>query len=93
MSHNTRVVIAETDREFDAIVSRAAADASLSPAEYRASLSGAIAGTPDQCVEQIQDYVDSGITYFFLLFPDPIPSDRLELFAGEVMPKFNDTTA
>ena len=41
----------------------------MSAADYRASLSRAIAGTPEQCVEKIRSYVDSGITYFFPAFP------------------------
>ena len=90
VSHNTRVVIAESEAEFDRLVSHGAAASNVSAADYRASLSRAIAGTPEQCAEQIQAYVDSGITYFFLLFPDPIPTDRLELFAREVMPRFAD---
>ena len=64
----------------------------MSVAEYRTSLSRAIAGTPDQCAEQIRRYVDSGITYFFLLFPDPIPTEGLELIAREVMPQFTSST-
>ena len=92
MSHNTRVVIAESEAEFDRLVSDGAAAANVSAADYRASLSRAIAGTPEQCAEQIQAYVDSGITYFFLLFPDPIPTKNLELFAKEVMPRFADAT-
>ena len=88
MSHNTRVVIAASDAEFDALVSQGAEAANMDPAGYRASLARAIAGTPEQCIEQVQRYVDSGITYFFLLFPDPIPDESLELFATEVMPHF-----
>ena len=93
VSHNTRVVIAETEAEFDRLVSDGAAAANVSAADYRASLSRAIAGTPEQCIEKIRSYVECGITYFFLLFPDPIPTDRLELFAKEVLPSFADTTA
>ena len=91
VSHNTRVVIAESEAEFDRLVSLGAADANLSAADYRASLSRAIAGAPEQCIEQIQSYVDSGISYFFLLFPDPIPTESMELFAREVMPRFAET--
>ncbi len=65
--------------------------AKQSVSDYRASLARAIAGTPEQCVEQIQQYVDNGIDYFFLLFPDPISSESLELFAREVMPHFNSS--
>ena len=92
VSHNTRVVIAETETEFDRLISLSASASNMSPADYRASLSRAIAGTPDQCVEQIKRYVDNGIAYFFLLFPDPIPTESLELFATEVMPKFTEAT-
>ena len=92
VSHNTRVVIAGSEAEFDRLVVQGAANANRSEAEYRASLSRAIAGTPEQCAEQIQRYFDSGITYFFLLFPDPIPTEKLELFATEVMPRFATVT-
>ena len=88
VSHNTRVVITESEAEFEKLVAQGAADASVSATDYRESLSRAIAGTPQRCVEQIQKYVDSGITYFFLLFPDPIPTEGLELFAQEVMLRF-----
>jgi alkanesulfonate monooxygenase SsuD/methylene tetrahydromethanopterin reductase-like flavin-dependent oxidoreductase (luciferase family) len=91
VSHNTRVVIAGSDVEFDRLVSEGAVNANLTEAEYRASLSRAIAGTPEQCAEQIKRYVDNGITYFFLLFPDPIPTESMELFAREVMPVFAET--
>ena len=92
VSHNTRVVIAGSKAEFNTLVAQGEADENLSAAEYRASLSRAIAGTPEQCVEQIQSYVDNGITYFFLLFPDPIPTESMELFAKEVMPRFAGKT-
>ena len=92
VSHNTRVVIAESEAEFDRLVGQYAAHANMSEADYRASLSRAIAGTPEQCAEQIQRFVDAGITYFLLLFPDPIPTDALELFAKEVMPRFEGTS-
>ena len=92
VSHNTRVVIAASETEFDTLVSQGAAAANRSVADYRASLSRAIAGTPEQCAEKIQRYVDSGITYFFLLFPDPIPTDSMELFAKEVLPTFAGTS-
>ncbi len=88
VSHNTRIVVAESEAEFDRLVSRGADEARMSEADYRASLSRAIAGGPERCAEQIEHYIDGGITYFFLLFPDPIPTERLELFAQEVMPQF-----
>ena len=89
VSHNTRVLIAETAREFDGLVRRGAAGLNMSANAYRESLGRAIAGTPEQCAEQLKSYVEKGITYFFLLFPDPISSEDLQLFAREVMPRFD----
>jgi alkanesulfonate monooxygenase SsuD/methylene tetrahydromethanopterin reductase-like flavin-dependent oxidoreductase (luciferase family) len=83
------VVISESAAEFDKLVARQADDARMSARDYRASLAGAIAGTPEKCVQQLKPYVDGGINYFFLIFPDPVPSESLELFAREVMPRFN----
>ena len=88
VTHNTRVIIGETQREFDALTGQVAASDNVSLRTYKDSLSRAIAGTPERCIQQIARYVDSGIRYFFLLFPDPISSESLELFAKEVMPHF-----
>ena len=88
VTHNTRVLIGATQREFEALAAQAAASANVSLSDYKDSLSRAIAGTPERCIEQIAQYVGSGIRYFFLLFPDPISSESLELFANEVMPHF-----
>ena len=88
ITHNTRVIIAESEQEFEVLAAQGAANASVSLADYKKSLSGAIAGTPEQCVQQLSKYVDDGIHYFFLLFPDPISNENLDLFASEVMPHF-----
>ena len=88
VSHNTRVVIGATGREFEEMVAAGAARSGMTVGGYRDTLGGAIAGTPDQCVAQLQPLMDMGITYFFLLFPDPIESASLELFAKEVMVRF-----
>ena len=60
--------------------------------DYKESLSGAIAGTPEQCIQQLSRYVDRGIRYFFLLFPNPISSGSLKLFASEGMSHFAMST-
>ena len=88
VTHNTRIVIAETPGKFEALAAQGAADANVNLIDYKESLSRAIAGTPEQCIQQLSRYVDGGIPYFFLLFPDPIASESLELFASEVMPHF-----
>ena len=88
VTHNTRVAIGETQREFEALAAQAAANTNVSLRAYKDSLSRAISGTPERCIQQLARYVDTGIRYFFLLFPDPISSGSLELFANEVMPHF-----
>ena len=88
ITHNTRVIIAESQQKFEDLAVQGAASANISLADYKKSLSGAIAGTPEQCVHQLSKYVDEGIHYFFLLFPDPITNENLDLFAREVMPQF-----
>ena len=89
VTHNTRVLVAESNSQFDRLAASGAARSNLGLAEYKASLRQAIAGTPEQCAEQVQKFVDSGISYFFLLFPDPISTDSLEFFAKKVMPVVN----
>lgn len=88
VTHNTRVLIAETDAELEKLIAQGARDSHMSLDDYRATLDRAIAGSPERCIEQIQKYVDFGIRYFFLIFPNPTPSDNLELFAAKVMPHF-----
>ena len=92
VSHNTRVLIAESSAEFHRLAALKAASSNMSVSAYKASLARAIAGTPEECVEQLKSYVDNGITYFFLLFPDPISSESLDLFAKEVLPHFYTAT-
>ena len=88
VSHNTRVFIGEDDAELEQLIQQAAQEANATVGEYRASLSNAVVGTPLRCAEQIQSYADVGISYFFLIFPNPTPTRGLELFAREVMGHF-----
>ncbi len=87
VSHNTRVKIAATEGGVGRMMEQGARAAGMSVDRYRRSLDNAIVGTPEQCAAKIQTYVDAGITRFFLIFPDPIPTDTLELFASTVMPE------
>lgn len=48
-----------------------------------------VAGTPKDCIEKIQSYIDIGVSTFIIRFGD-IPSlEGMRLFAGEVVPKLN----
>ncbi|MXZ90152.1 MAG: LLM class flavin-dependent oxidoreductase [Chloroflexi bacterium] len=89
-THNGDCVIAATQREYDALVARLAERAGMPVAEYRARrLHNTLSGTPEQVAERISEYVEFGIRYFFVVFPDPAPSETLGLFAEEVMARFN----
>jgi len=88
ISHNANVVLAEDEAALEAMLATAAARRGVALGEYERSLGNAIVGTPDRCAERVQQYVDAGITYFFLLFPHPIEPGTLRLFAREVMSRF-----
>ena len=89
-THNADCVIAPTQREFDALVARLAKQAGMTAAQYQAErLPNTLSGTPDQVADRINEYVQAGIRYFFVVFPNPAPSETLALFAEEVMAKFN----
>ena len=89
-THNADCVIAPTQREFDASVAQLADQAGMAVARYRAErLQNTLSGTPEQVAERVNEYVESGIRYFFVVFPNPAPTETLALFADDVMAKFN----
>ena len=89
VSHNANVLVAESRDSLDRLLSTQSAGRGVSADAYRAGLGNAIVGTPDECVDQIERYVDWGIGYFFLLFPHPIEPEQLRIFADRVMPRFS----
>lgn len=89
-THNTDCVIAPTQREYEQLVSQLADRAGMTAAAYeRDRLRNTLSGTPEQVCERIAEYVEFGIRYFFVVFPDPAPSETLALFAEEVMARVN----
>ena len=48
---------------------------------------GAMVGTPDQIVEQLQPFVEMGVEHFILGFDDFPSTTGLSLFGEEVIPK------
>ncbi len=90
LTHNADCVIAPTQREYQRLVARLAQDAGMTAAAYEADrLRNTLSGTPEQICDRISGYVEFGIRYFFVVFPNPAPSETLALFADEVMAKFN----
>ncbi|MFX1254742.1 MAG: LLM class F420-dependent oxidoreductase [Promethearchaeota archaeon] len=51
-------------------------------------LAGRVHGTPDQCINGIQNFLDTGAEYLILIFPRLGDLKGPELFAKEVMPSF-----
>ncbi len=91
LSHNTHVFIGEDEEAVERVLAEQAARHGVSAERFRASLGNAVVGTPPQCVEQLRRYVDYGIGWFFLLFPEPVSVGDLELFAEEVMTEFKSS--
>ncbi|MCY4578621.1 MAG: LLM class flavin-dependent oxidoreductase [Chloroflexi bacterium] len=88
LSHNAHVFIGEDKAAVERVMAEHAGRHGVSVEGFRASLGNAIVGTPAQCVEQLRRYVDYGIGWFFLLFPEPVSVGDLDLFAKEVLPAF-----
>ncbi len=90
LTHNADCVIASTQCEYDRLVARLAEDAGMTATGYQADrLRNTLSGTPEQVCDRLSEYVEFGIRYFFVVFPNPAPSETLALFAGEVMAQFN----
>ena len=45
-----------------------------------------IVGTPQQCINKINELKDTGVGYFMLFFPDILDGQSIEVFAKEVVP-------
>ena len=64
-----QVIIAQNQRELSEKISKRK-PANVSLEDFKKTT---LAGTPDECIEQLQVYVDLGVTYFMLFFGD-LPS-------------------
>lgn len=72
-------LVGETEAEVDEEVRRAGG-------ERDAIRRGAVVGTPEQCAEQIMEYVRAGVGDFILRARPPANLRQLELFAKKVAP-------
>jgi alkanesulfonate monooxygenase SsuD/methylene tetrahydromethanopterin reductase-like flavin-dependent oxidoreductase (luciferase family) len=80
-----QVLIAKNQRELSEKISQRKPTA-ISLEDFKKT---SLTGTPDECVEQLQVYVDFGVTYFMLYFSDLPSIDGLKLFAENVMSKMS----
>ena len=48
-----------------------------------------VAGTPEDCVDKLQQYVDLGIGHFMIRFGDLPDLEAVRLFSKKVIPKIN----
>lgn len=79
-----QVVIAHSQREVSEKISQQKS-ANVSLEDYKKTI---LAGTSDECIQQLQVYVDLGVTYFMLFFADILKSDGLKIFAKDVISNF-----
>lgn len=48
-----------------------------------------VEGTPEECVERLRAFVDKGLTYFVMNFPDVDTLEPIRLFGEMVIPEFS----
>jgi alkanesulfonate monooxygenase SsuD/methylene tetrahydromethanopterin reductase-like flavin-dependent oxidoreductase (luciferase family) len=51
-------------------------------------IEGNLVGTPEEIVSRIREFIDVGVTYIMMRFPDMMENEPLRLFTDEVMPAF-----
>jgi len=49
---------------------------------------GNLVGTPEELISRIEEFIDVGVTYIMMRFPDMMKNEPLQLFADKVMPAF-----
>jgi len=76
-----QIVLAETETEVNRKVAKLK-PSGMSLDEYKVAR---IIGTPDECLNQIQDYAERGASYFMFGFPQAEKLEPLELFARTVL--------
>jgi alkanesulfonate monooxygenase SsuD/methylene tetrahydromethanopterin reductase-like flavin-dependent oxidoreductase (luciferase family) len=81
----SQVLIAQNQRELSKKISQGK-PAMASMEDFKKTT---LMGTPVECIEQLQVYVDLGVTYFMLFFADFPSLDGLRLFAENVMDKMS----
>ena len=79
------IVIGATPREVDALITDAAARASVTPDAWRAARPSAIVGTPLDVIARLREYVKIGIDHVNALFPYTREREMVELLGRETV--------
>lgn len=82
-SWHGEIVLAETQAEVSRKVARLK-PGGMSIDAYKVAR---IIGTPDECLNQIQDYAERGASYFMLNFAEVEKLEPLHLFATNLLPR------
>jgi F420-dependent oxidoreductase-like protein len=93
----TRILIAEDDASTDRLVDwylywQRTAEQDMDDRDEVASKLREIyvIGSPDECVEKLQSYVDAGVQHFTMYFLDYPFSDTMDRFTREVRPRIKE---
>ncbi len=78
-----RPIIGFTEREIETTLTKAARRRRMAVDEYREEL-GPFVGTPDQCIEVMSKYIQKGVTFFTLGFPN---LEDAKFFTEEIVQK------
>jgi alkanesulfonate monooxygenase SsuD/methylene tetrahydromethanopterin reductase-like flavin-dependent oxidoreductase (luciferase family) len=79
-----RTLIARDERELEQKVSEIKPK-NVPLEEFK---SRRLIGTPEECIEELKNYIDAGFTYFMISFLDSPDMGGMRLFAEEVLPHF-----
>lgn len=84
------IIIAENYDELKDLVRDAASKRGEKPEQYLESVRqrGVIAGSPDDCIADLERYVEEGFEYLLLIFHGDESIKPLETFAKKVAPHF-----
>jgi alkanesulfonate monooxygenase SsuD/methylene tetrahydromethanopterin reductase-like flavin-dependent oxidoreductase (luciferase family) len=82
-SKHSNVVIAETVNGVHSKLRRIIPDES----KWGAFIANNIVGSPDECFVQAKKFVELGVNYLTLTFPDVFENGALDVFSNEVMRK------
>jgi alkanesulfonate monooxygenase SsuD/methylene tetrahydromethanopterin reductase-like flavin-dependent oxidoreductase (luciferase family) len=56
-----------------------------------AAIDFSIAGTTQDCINKIEEYIKAGVTHFVLINAGPNPKEVVEIYSKEIIPRFSPT--